>query len=132
MKILDLTILLPTKILVDEPARKIQAEASFGSFCLLPRHVDYLVMLVPGLFSYESDEGAKNHLAINGGTLVKRGFEVRVATQQAVRADTLGELREKVTGDFRALSERERKARTAMESLQANFVQKMFEVERNR
>lgn len=128
MKPIDLKIMLPTRILVEEPAWKITAEANFGSFCLLPRHVDYLVMLAPGLFQYESEDGFENYLAVNGGTLVKKGFEVRVATQQAVRADDLGELRERVASDFRTLTERERKARTAMESLQANFVQKMFEV----
>ena len=37
---LQLQVLLPTEILVDEPATKVIAEAENGAFCLLPRHIE--------------------------------------------------------------------------------------------
>ena len=47
-----LTVLLPTEILVDEEVVKVVAEAQNGSFCLLPRHIDFVAALVPGLLSF--------------------------------------------------------------------------------
>ncbi len=35
-----LKVLLPTKVLVDEPVTKISAQDGTGAFTLLPRHID--------------------------------------------------------------------------------------------
>ena len=59
---MKLTVLLPTEILVDEEVAKVVAEAQNGSFCLLPRHIDFVAALVPGLLSFVK--------AVDGG----RGF----------------------------------------------------------
>ncbi|NMC75543.1 MAG: F0F1 ATP synthase subunit epsilon, partial [Geobacteraceae bacterium] len=45
---MKLTVLLPTGVLVDQEVTKVTAEAENGSFCLLPRHIDFLAALVPG------------------------------------------------------------------------------------
>ncbi len=45
-----LKVLLPSQVLIDQEVSKIIAEAENGSFCLLPRHVDFSAALVPGLF----------------------------------------------------------------------------------
>jgi len=45
---MQLKVLLPTQVLVDEPVSKVVAEGEDGSFCLLPRHVDFTSALVPG------------------------------------------------------------------------------------
>ena len=50
---MKLMVLLPTEVLIDEEARKITAEAQNGSFCLLPRHIDFVTALVPGILSFE-------------------------------------------------------------------------------
>ena len=42
-----LRILLPANVLLDEAASKIVAEAPNGSFCLLPKHRDFVTSLVP-------------------------------------------------------------------------------------
>lgn len=46
---MQLKVLLPTEVLIDEAASKITAEAENGCFCLLPNHVDFVAGLVPGL-----------------------------------------------------------------------------------
>ena len=51
-----LKVLLPTKILIDEEVTKVVAEAEDGSFCILPRHIDFVSALVPGIFSFTSGE----------------------------------------------------------------------------
>ncbi|MRR08239.1 MAG: F0F1 ATP synthase subunit epsilon, partial [Deltaproteobacteria bacterium] len=97
-------------------------EAENGSFCLLPRHIDFLAALVPGLLSFENQAGDEEFLAIDEGVLVKCGAEVMVSTRNAVRGVPLGQLREAVEKQFRVLDEREQQARTVLTKLEADLV----------
>jgi F-type H+-transporting ATPase subunit epsilon len=47
-----LRVFLPEKVLLDRPVRKVVAEGESGSFALLPRHVDYVEPLVPGILAF--------------------------------------------------------------------------------
>ncbi|RQW90090.1 MAG: F0F1 ATP synthase subunit epsilon [Geobacter sp.] len=117
-----LTVTLPTGVLVDQEVTKVTAEAENGSFCLLPRHIDFLAALVPGLLSFENEAGDEEFLAIDEGILVKCGAEVMVSTRNAVRGAPLGQLREAVEKQFRVLDEREQQARTVLTKLEADLV----------
>ena len=119
---MKLTVLLPAGILVDQEVTKVTAEAENGSFCLLPRHVDFVTALVPGLLSFETGTGEEEFLAVDEGILVKRGSEVMVSTLNAVRGVPLGQLRQAVTERFHALDERERQAREVLARLEADLV----------
>lgn len=123
-----LKILLPTQVLVDEEVSKVIAEAQNGSFCLLPRHIDFVAALVPGLLSFESSKGREEFLAIDEGILVKCGQLVMVSTKHAVRGADLGQLKQTVEEKFRVLDDREKMARTAIAKLEANFVTRFMEV----
>lgn len=117
-----LTVTLPTGVLVDQKVTKVTAEAENGSFCLLPRHIDFLAALVPGLLSFEDEAGQEEFLAIDEGVLVKCGTEVMVSTRNAVRGAPLGQLRQAVEQRFRALDEREQQARAVLTKLEADLV----------
>ena len=125
---MQLKVLLPTQVLVDEAVTKVTAEAEDGSFCLLPRHVDFVAALVPGLLSFERAGGREEFLAIDEGMLVKAGPEVLVSTRRAVRAADLGELRRTVEEQFRVLDDREKAARTAAAKLEADLVRRFMEL----
>lgn len=127
---MNLTVVVPDRVIVRESVRKVVAEGRTGCFCLLPRHIDYLASLVPGILTFVRKPGGEGHLAVNGGTLVKRGADVRVSTRQAVAADDLERLRREVQSEFQRLDERERRTQTALASLQASFVEKTLEVEK--
>lgn len=125
-----LTVLLPTEILVDEEVAKVVAEAQNGSFCLLPRHIDFVAALVPGLLSFvKTMEGAEEFLAADEGLLVKCGPQVLVSTRQAVRGGELGLLRETVEKTFKVLTDQEKRARTALANLEANFIRRFLKLE---
>ena len=119
---MKLTLILPTGVLVDQEVTKVTAEAENGSFCLLPRHIDFLAALVPGLLAFENEAGDEECLAIDEGVLVKCGAEVMVSTRNAVRGAPLGQLREAVEKQFRVLDEREQQARTVLTKLEADLV----------
>jgi F-type H+-transporting ATPase subunit epsilon len=119
---MKLTVLLPTGMLVDQEVTKVTAEAENGSFCLLPRHIDFLTALVPGLLSFENEAGDEEFLAVDEGILVKCGAEVTISTRNAVRGVPLGQLREAVEKRFRVLDEREQQARAVLAKLEADLV----------
>lgn len=119
---MKLTVLLPTGVLVDQEVTKVTAEAENGSFCLLPRHVDFLAALTPGLLSFENGTGDEEFLAVDEGILVKCGTDVMVSTRNAVRGVPLGQLRQAVQERFRVLEERERQAREVLAKLGADLV----------
>jgi len=125
---MHLTILLPTHILVDAPVNKVVAEAQNGSFCLLPRHIDFTTALTPGLLAFEHADGREEFIAIAEGVLVKQGDAVQISTINAVRGADLGALKEAVGRQFRDLDERDRRARTALTRLEADFVRRFIEL----
>jgi F-type H+-transporting ATPase subunit epsilon len=127
LKNVRLKILLPAEIALDEETSKVTAEAENGSFTLLPRHIDFVAALVPGLLSYES-AGQEVFVAIDEGILVKRGDEVLVSTRGAVRGANLGQLRQTVEEQFKTLDERERKARSAVARIEAGVVRRFTEL----
>jgi len=124
-----LKVLLPSRVLVNETVAKVLAEAENGWFCLLPRHVDFVAALVPGVLVFATTEGTEALVAIDHGMLVKRGAEVLVSTWQGVRGDDLGSLREVVEREFLALDDRERSARSALARLEAGVVRRFVELE---
>ena len=123
-----LKVLLPTKVLIDEPVAKVIAEAENGSFCLEERHIDFVAALVPGLLSFRTPHNEEVFVAVDEGTLVKCGAEVLVSTRDAVRGPNLAELRDTVVRRFRELDEMERTARAALGRLEAGVVRRFLQL----
>ena len=126
-----LRILLPAAILLDESAAKVTAEGLDGHFCLLPNHIDFISILVPGLFSYEDDQGRETFLAVDEGVLVKVGSEVMVSSRDAVEGDDLGTLERTIQEKFGVVDEREKTELSAVAKIEANFVRRFLELQRH-
>ena len=123
-----LKILLPAEILMQLEVKKIVAEAENGSFCLMPNHIDFVATLAPGLFTYEKAEGGQEIMAMDVGTLVKKGSDVLVSTRNAVRAPDLGKLKQVVMQQYDILDEREKMVRSASAKLEASLVRRFVEL----
>ena len=123
-----LKVLLPTEILIDAEVTKVVAEAENGSFCLLPRHIDFVAVLVPGILSFMTSEGKEEFAAVDEGILVKAGQEVLVSTGRGARSSELGKLKQTVAEEFQVRSEREKKALSAGARLEADIVRRFMEL----
>lgn len=123
-----LRILLPANVLLDEAASKIVAEAPNGSFCLLPKHRDFVTSLVPGLLSFVAESGDEEFVAVSEGVLTKSGPDVLVSARRAVRSRELAELQRVVRDEFQTLDERERVAQTVIARLEADFMRRFLEL----
>ncbi len=124
---MKLKIMVPSEIFLAEEVTKVVAEAENGFFCLLPQHVDFTAALVPGVFSYTTG-GGDTYLAVDGGTLVKKGPEVLVSTRNAVRGPDLGMIRDVVVRQFEEIDEREKKARSAAAKLEVDLLRRFMEL----
>ena len=123
-----LSVLTPTEVVFDEQVGKVIAEAEDGSFGVLPRHVDYVAALVPGLLHCELEGGKEVFFAVDEGVLVKCGPDIFVSALHAVRAPDLGEVRRAVRQSFLATTQREERARTALSRLEADMVRRYLEL----
>ncbi len=121
---MQLKILLPAGVELSAEVKKISAEAENGHFTLLPRHVDFVSALVPGIFIYQEREGREHYLALDEGILVKQGSQVYVSASRAVSGDDLGELEDLVQNELKILGESEKKARTVMARLEADTLRR--------
>ncbi|MEJ2092675.1 MAG: F0F1 ATP synthase subunit epsilon [Syntrophobacterales bacterium] len=121
-----LKVMTPTQIVVNRETAKVIAEAENGSFGLLPRHIDFVAALVPGILSFFTPEGQEEFVAVDEGILIKMGREVLVSTRNAVTSAELGKLRQTVAQEFRVKDERERKALAAGARLEADIVRKFM------
>jgi F-type H+-transporting ATPase subunit epsilon len=125
---MHMKLLVPRKTLIDEPVRKISAEAENGSFTLLPRHVDFVTALVPGILSFIDESGTERLLAIDKGVLVKQADSVLVSTANAFEGRELGSLNDIVAGLSDVSEEHDRIARGALARLEANIVRHFIEL----
>jgi len=123
-----LKILLPTEVLVDEKVAKVTATAANGSFCLLPRHVDFVAALVPSVLSFHQPQGGERFAAVDDGLLVKCGDLVTVSAL----GDELERLQAHVRERFLELDEHARKARSAVFRLEAGALRTFYELQEQR
>jgi len=125
---MNLRILIPTRILIDQEVTKVVAEAEDGSVGILPKHIDFVAALIQGIFSFEGKDG-EVFLAIDEGILVKCGSDVMVSTRKAVLGKNLGELKETVEHEFRSLDDQERKTRSILAKLEADFTKRFMKMQ---
>ena len=127
---MHLTLFLPSEVFLTQEVRKIIGESPAGSFCLLPRHIDYLTALVPGIFCYVPPSGQEHFLAVDGGLLVKQQDRVLVVSRRAIRG-ALGQLQKEVESMLTDVDEKEKSTRTALARLEAGFLRRFMEFGKN-
>lgn len=121
-------IYLPTHVFwQNEAVDKVVAEGLEGYFTLLPRHIDYVAVIVPGILTVTSG-GADTMFAVDHGTLVKQGGQVRLATRNCVQGGDINTLSDIVNREFRELDDMERKVRTALTGLEHAMIRRFAEL----
>lgn len=125
-----LKVWLPAEMLMDEDVERIKAEAVNGWFGVLPKHVDFVTALVPGVMTFQAAGKTEEYLAVDHGIFVKCGPEVSISTRNAVRGTDLEKLKSAVEEQFRLREEREKAARAYEAKLEADLVRHLMEAER--
>jgi len=123
---MTLKVWTPTGLVLDEEIGRLKAESETGWFGVLPRHVDFVTSLVPGILKYELRDRQPGYLAIDRGVLVKCGPVVSVSARNAVRGGSLETLRNAVREQFRKRAEKEQASRKFEAKLEADLVRRLM------
>ena len=124
--LMTLEVLLPFEIFARETGVScVVAETAEGSFGLLPRRLDCVAALTPGILIYETEADGEVYVAVDEGVLVKTGMSVLVSVRRALRGTDLGKLRDSVEKDFLTLDEREQQVRSVMTKLETGFLRRL-------
>lgn len=124
--LMNLRVLVPFQVFADKHrVSRIVAETAAGSLGLLPRRLDCVAALTPGILTYETDSEGEVYLAVDEGVLVKTGPDVRVSVRQAIGGADLGQLRAAVEQEFLSLDEQEQSVRSVLEKMESNLIHRM-------
>lgn len=121
---MNLKVIELIRVLIDTPVKNVVAEDEQGYFGMLPRHADLVTALVPGILTFETQEGSLQYVALDEGVLVKAGDDVTVSTARAVHGKELMVLEKTVLKEFSAENERARKIQAALSRLEADLARK--------
>jgi len=126
--LMNLKVLLPFRIFVEKTGvTRIVAETRAGSFGLLPRRLDCVAALAPGILIYEDEAEGEVYVAVDEGVLIKTGPDVLVSVRNAIAGTDLGQLREAVEREFLNLDEREQRVRSVLAKMESGFIRRLAE-----
>ncbi len=122
---MNLKVLLPFQVFAEKTGvTRMVAETRDGSFGILPRRLDCVAALVPGILIYETEADGEVFLAVDEGVLVKTGPDVFVSVRRAMTGTDLRQLRDKVTQEFLALDEHDQSVRNVLAKLETGFLRR--------
>jgi F-type H+-transporting ATPase subunit epsilon len=123
---MQLKIFLPFQIFAEKAGvSRIVAETYQGSVGFLPRRLDCVAPLVPGILIFETEEQGETYVAVDEGVLVKKGLDVLVSVRNAIGGDDLGLLRAAVDREFRNLDEQEQSVRQVLAKMESVFIRRL-------
>lgn len=121
-------LVLPHETILDQEVHKITAPGTEGSFQILPRHIDVVWSLKPGILTLFMNN-QEEFYAIHQGVLVKEGDMVYIASFQAIRGNSLEDLYQVLVERFRVQDDREKRAREILIKLEADTIRRFMEIE---
>jgi len=114
--VMTMKILLPFQVFEERTdVTNIVAETSAGSFGILPRRLDCVASIVPGILIYETVGGEEKYAALDEGVLVKTGLEVFLSVRRAHGGDNL---------EFLDMDESEKSVRRVLARLETGIIRK--------
>ena len=123
---MNLRIFLPFQVFADKSAvSRIVAETREGSVGLLPRRLDCVATLAPGILTYETPSEGEVFVAVDEGVLVKTGPDVLVSVRRAMTGANLDQLRDAVERELLTLNEHEQSVRAQLEKMESDLIRRM-------
>ncbi len=122
---MKLKVVIPSAIVLDKAnVTAIVAESENGFFGILPRRLDCIACLVPGIFFYEIEGEGEKILAIDEGILVKVGDTVRLSVRNALEVKGLETVDRDIAQQLMKLSDQEKRLRSLTEKLALGLLKK--------
>lgn len=130
---MHLKVLLPFLVFAERTdVSRIVAETHRGSFGILPRRLDCVAALVPGILIYETGGARETYVAVDEGVLVKAGDEVLVSVRNAVEGTDLAKLRDTVEQEFATRDAWDQRVQQVVAKMGSDFVRRLAEFHHDR
>jgi F-type H+-transporting ATPase subunit epsilon len=128
---MHLRVLLPYGIFADQDGvARVVAETSEGSCGLLPRRLDCVAALVPGILVYQCDSQSETYVAVDEGVLIKTGKEILIAVRRAVGGTDIGQLRTAVAREFLQGDAAQKSLRSSLLKIESSLVSRVAALHR--
>jgi len=125
---MKLKVLLPFQVFAEKAGvSRIVAETRQGSFGVLPRRLDFVAALAPGILMYETTAEGEVYLAVDEGVLVKTGPDVLVSVRNAIAGTDLGQLRDTVEQEFATRDEWDQRVERVLAKMGSDFIRRLAE-----
>ncbi len=129
---MKLEVLLPFRVFLQKTeVLRLVAETAEGSFGLLPRRLDCVAALVPGILTFETAADGEVFIAVDDGVLVKTGADVRISVRHAMLGTDLAGLREAVEREFLSQDDEARGIREVLDKLETGFVARFARLQKD-
>lgn len=124
--LMNLRILLPFRVFSAEAGvSRIVTDTIAGSVGILPRRLDFVAAISPGILVYEIGDEGEVYVAVDQGIVIKTGFDVLVSVRNAIGGSSLSQLTETVEREFKVLNESEQNIRLAMSKMESSFIRRI-------
>jgi F-type H+-transporting ATPase subunit epsilon len=123
---MNLKILLPFQSFLDiGGVSSIVVETRSGSLGLLPRRLDCVAALAPGILTYRAEGAGEAFVAVDEGVLIKTGGDVLVSVRRATSGSDLGRLRDDVKRQYLAEDAEEKSMRAVMAKIETDLLSRL-------
>jgi F-type H+-transporting ATPase subunit epsilon len=128
---MQLKVLLPYAVFADQAGvARIVAQTHDGSFGLLPKRLDCVAALAPGILMYQCDGVPAVYVAVDAGVLVKSGAEVLVSVRRAFGGTDLGSLRAAMAREFLELDAQQASLHASLVKIESGFISRLAALHR--
>ena len=124
--LMNLKVLVPFQVFAEKSdVLRVVAETRAGSFGLLPRRLDCVAALTPGILIFETGADGESYVAVDEGVLIKTGLNVIVSVRRAIAGSDLGKSRDLVQQEFLIEDADEQSVRSAVAKLETGFLRRL-------
>jgi F-type H+-transporting ATPase subunit epsilon len=126
---MQLKVLIPSRVILDTKVDKIVCEDTNGSFCILPKHIDCVRILIPSILSF-SYQNVEKYIGIDEGIFVKCKKHVSISVKKAISDVELGEIKKGLEENLQNLDEDEKKIKRILTELEMDFIKRYTEIKK--
>jgi F-type H+-transporting ATPase subunit epsilon len=122
---LELEIIAPDRMLLEDRVVSLQAADASGRFGLRTGHEDFMTVLVPCVVRYQVETGAERFAAVDGGVLLLERGRISIATRDAVVAERIEQVADAAAAMLASRREKEQAARSGFAELETTLLREL-------